>query len=85
MIHNLASVDKIIADCDNYFLQGRMILQQSQTQACTEYLLWIVLETKFILSLARLLLCGGRGYGKTSIAITVAKRLERNPKAFACK
>ena len=36
---NLASMDKVIVDCENYFLHGRMIPQQSQTQACTDKLL----------------------------------------------
>jgi len=35
----LASMDKIVADCENYFLQSRMIPQQSQIQARMENLL----------------------------------------------
>ena len=78
-------MDKIIADCENYFLQSRMIPQQSQIRACMEISLLDCVGTKFIHSLARLLLCGSRGSGKTSVAITVAKHLERSPKVFACK
>ena len=78
-------MDKIIADCESYFLQNRMVSQQSQIRVCMEIFPWSVLALKLFLSLARLLLCGGRGFGKTSVAITVAKHLERNSKVFACK
>jgi Holliday junction resolvasome RuvABC ATP-dependent DNA helicase subunit len=78
-------MDRIIADCEDYFLQSRMISPQSQIQSGMGLCLWTPLAPEFIHCLARLLLCGGRGFGKTSVAITVAKHLESNPKVFACE